>query len=264
MAAFRASNGSAMVFAAIDKWSQKSSKYNAQNTANKWAEFFRYPPTDIGAGTIFYMAMKAHEARCDGDDNSVLLAAMNEKYFVAREGGKTWVITFERERNRFLTVYMKFPDFTNLLMNQLVKITDRDGNTKYIEKGKWWLHHKNRRQYEGLTFEPGNTAQVIEGRYNLWRGWGVESKRGCWKLMRKHIWLVLADKDKERFKYIMRWLAWSMQHPDQRAEVALVFKGKRGTGKGTLGNCMMVLFGQHSHQVSAAKHLTGTFNAHMR
>jgi Family of unknown function (DUF5906) len=82
--------------------------------------------------------------------------------------------------------------------------------------------------------------------------------------MREHIRLVLANGDEERDQYIMRWLAWSVQHPNEPCEVALVFRGKKGTGKGTLGNAMCVIFGQHSHQVSDPKHLTGNFNAHMR
>jgi hypothetical protein len=208
-------------------------------------------------------AANAASAPQDKTGNAAL-AELNEKYFVAKEGGKIWVITFEKERNRLIASYMRFSDFSNLYMNRLVQITDKDGNTKSVELGKWWLKNRHRRQCDGLVFEPGNPQTVIDNRFNLWRGWGVEPKRGNWKRMRRHIWKVLASGDKERFKYIMRWLAWTVQHPDQRAEVALVFKGKRGTGKGTLGNCMMVLFGQHSHQVSNSKHLTGNFNAHMR
>lgn len=191
------------------------------------------------------------------------LRSLNEKYFVTKEGGKTWVIAFERQHGRQIVTFMRFGDFANLYMNRLVKI-ETEKSTKFEPLGSWWLRHSQRRQYEGLVFAPGNPAKVIDGHFNLWRGWGVEPKRGSWKLMRRHIWLVLVAKDKCRFKYIMRWLAWMVQYPAERAEVALVFKGKRGTGKGTLGNCMMVLFGQHSHQVSNPKHLTGNFNAHMR
>ena len=54
-----------------------------------------------------------------------------------------------------------------------------------------------------------------------------------------------------------------MQYADQQAEVALVLRGKRGTGKGTFGNAMMRHFGQHSVHISDAKHLIG-FNAHLR
>jgi len=69
---------------------------------------------------------------------------------------------------------------------------------------------------------------------------------------------------REEFNYVLKWLAWCVQHPDQRAEVVLVVQGKRGTGKGTLGNAMAKLFGQHALQISSAEHLVGRFNGHLR
>src|SRR5262249_59876350 len=56
MATWRATAGSAEGFAAFDTWSRKSPKYDAHRTAEKWAALFKSPPTNIGAGTIFYLA----------------------------------------------------------------------------------------------------------------------------------------------------------------------------------------------------------------
>jgi Family of unknown function (DUF5906)/Primase C terminal 2 (PriCT-2)/Bifunctional DNA primase/polymerase, N-terminal len=245
-----------------EQWSAKSDKNDPDFTARKWPSFATCPE---GKDPITYKTL-FFEAKNNGwrqSEHEAALDEMNAQFFVAKEGGKTWVISFERDHARLVPTYMRFSDFTNLYMNRSVKIEDGK-KVQYVPLGKWWLQHPERQQYDGLVFAPGNPAAVIDGRFNLWRGWGVEPRRGNWKLMRKHIWLVLAAKDKERFKYTMRWLAWMVQHPDQRAEVALVFKGNKGTGKGTLGNCLMKMFGQHSLQISNAKHLVGNFNAHMR
>jgi hypothetical protein len=59
MAVWRATGGSGAGFAAWDEWSKKSPKYNARTTAQKWAAFFKSPPTRIGAGTIFHLADQA-------------------------------------------------------------------------------------------------------------------------------------------------------------------------------------------------------------
>jgi predicted P-loop ATPase len=59
MAVWRATGGSADGFTAWDTWSKKSPKYDARNTAQKWAAFFKSPPTKIGAGTIFHLADQA-------------------------------------------------------------------------------------------------------------------------------------------------------------------------------------------------------------
>jgi hypothetical protein len=55
-----------------------------------------------------------------------------------------------------------------------------------------------------------------------------------------------------------------VQHPAEQAEVALVFRGGIGTGKGTLGNAMCRIFGQHARHLSSPEHMTGRFNAHLR
>src|SRR5262249_4607411 len=71
-------------------------------------------------------------------------------------------------------------------------------------------------------------------------------------------------RDEDVDTYTINWLAWAVQHADEQAEVALVFKGDRGTGRGTLGKVMCKLFGQHARHISSPTHLTGRFNAHLR
>jgi hypothetical protein len=56
LAAWRATNGSPVAFKAIDKWSRKSSKYDADTTKNQWDKIAKSPPSKIGAGTIFKLA----------------------------------------------------------------------------------------------------------------------------------------------------------------------------------------------------------------
>jgi Family of unknown function (DUF5906) len=43
--------------------------------------------------------------------------------------------------------------------------------------GNWWLHHPERRQYDGIIFKPAGEP-IINGKLNLWRGWGVTPRRG--------------------------------------------------------------------------------------
>lgn len=186
---------------------------------------------------------------------------MNSKYCVINEEGKAFVFAFkwDRDRGRHIPVFHRFSDFQNLHMNHSVKV-----NGKNVPKGKWWLQNPKRRQYEGLIFQPGNNAQVIDGKLNLWRGWPYEPKQGDWSKLREHIWIVVTSKNKELFDYVMNWLAWCCQHPDRPAEVVLVMRGKKGTGKGTLCNCMCKLFGQHANHISSSHHLVGHFNYHLR
>jgi hypothetical protein len=59
MATWRATGGTAEGFAAFDKWSQKSKKYDSRTTVSKWSTYFSSPPTEIGAGTVIYSANEA-------------------------------------------------------------------------------------------------------------------------------------------------------------------------------------------------------------
>ena len=194
------------------------------------------------------------------------LREMNNEYCVLLDGGKSRVLTFERATRRVggkvyvrhVPTFLAFQDFRNLHMNQRIRVGDEN-----IPLGSWWLNQRDRRQYAGVVFDPCGPG-VVDDRLNLWRGWGVEPKPGDWSKMREHIKHVLANGDTAADTYIINWLAWLVQYPAERAEVVLVFRGKRGTGKGTLGNCLMRLFGQHAVHISSADHLVGRFNAHLR
>ena len=201
------------------------------------------------------------------DDAEQVLAELNRDNCIVLDGGRTLVLRFERAEHDAggesyvyqVPTFLKFYDMRNLYLNRRILI----GGDRTVDIGKWWLGHRERRQYRGVTFKPAGKP-IIDGRLNLWSGWGVEPKRGEWGRLREHMYEVLAARDDDVDAYIIDWLAWAVQHPDQQAEVALVFIGERGTGKGTLGKALCKIFGQHSLHLSSPEHLTGRFNSHLR
>jgi hypothetical protein len=114
-----------------------------------------------------------------------------------------------------------------------------------------------------VTFEPLKPL-ISDGKFNLWRGWAVEPKTGDWSLMQRHILDVLAAGNREHAEYILNFAAWCVQHPAEPAEVALVFRGPEGTGRGIFARALCQIFGQHGMHVSSIKHITGNFNRHLR
>jgi hypothetical protein len=188
---------------------------------------------------------------------------LNRTHFVTRNGGKTVVCRekYNHALNRDMLEMSEFSDFKNFYVNETVTIgTKRDGSPVSIPKGKAWLEHPDRRQYDDMLLTPEGD---IEGVYNLWRGFTVEPAPGTWKLMRKHIRDVICGGDKPLFRYVMRWLARMVQQPWTPGEVALVLQGKKGVGKGKFVNTLCRLFGQNALSIYNAKHLTGNFNAHL-
>ena len=82
--------------------------------------------------------------------------------------------------------------------------------------------------------------------------------------IRDHIETVLASGNAEFPRYLIRWIAWSIQNPDKQAEVALVLIGAKGSGKGTLIRLLERIFGQHCFQVSSREEVIGKFNGHLQ
>ena len=202
-----------------------------------------------------------------------VLAEMNRDNAVVLDGGKVFVLRFERD-TRFidgapivydLPVFLRRNDFNMLYCNRYVETgVDKNDQPIFKELGQWWLKHPRRQQYRGITFVPAG-PEIIDGRKNLWRGWGIVPKQGDWSLMRRHIKEVLAAGDEDVEAYIIKWIAWLFQYPDRQAEAAIVFlSSDRGTGKGTLARGLCRIFGQHGLHISTSEDLTGKFNAHLR
>lgn len=196
--------------------------------------------------------------------NPVLLE-MNERHFIVQDhGGKTRVMTrlYDAEMKRDKLVSQAKEDLTLYYANRRVSL----GEDKQAPVGTWWLAHPRRRQFETMFFDPGKKGDGVDqpGHYNLWRSWAVDPVRGDWSLMRHHIEAVLASDNAEYADYIVRWAAWAVQNPDQPEGVALVFRGGKGTGKGTFARALCSVFGQHGMQVFSPVQVTGKFNAHLR
>lgn len=197
------------------------------------------------------------------DDAQVILSAMNEKHAVVREAGKTVVITEEWDavmlRKRFSR--SAFSDIRNFYHRLVAVGVDDRGKPRFVPVGQFWLQHPERRQYDGIVFAPN---AEVPGQFNLWRGFAVEPQPGEWSRMQEHLYEVICAGNATHFDYVKAWLAFGVQHPERRAEVALTLRGGRGTGKGALAREYGALFGQHYLQIANARHLTGNFNAHLQ
>ena len=214
--------------------------------------------------------LKASAKQAEGNGSSASNVAwvdeMNERYAVVNDGGTAVVfrVAYDNALNRKLIERLKPEAIKTLHDNQTVEAgTDAKGSPVYAGKGSAWLKKEERREYlEGVVLEVHGDAP--DGYYNLWRGWGVEPVEGDWSLLRAHMRDVLCDGNEELDEYLFSWCARMVQKPDRQGEVAIVFRGQKGTGKGTLGNALGALLGGHYLYLSKSEQLTGRFNAHLR
>ncbi len=199
-------------------------------------------------------------------DASRWIEEMNERYAVVNDGGAAVVfrIAYDNTLKRKLIERLK-PDAVKILHdNRTVEAgTDANGKPIYAGMGSAWLKNKERREFlEGVVLAVHGDAP--DGHYNLWREWGVEPAKGDWSRMRSHMHDVICDGDETSYQYLLGWCARMVQKPDCQGEVAIVLRGEKGTGKGTLGSALGTLFGGHYLYLSNSEQLTGRFNAHLR
>jgi len=185
-------------------------------------------------------------------------------------GGKTVIASWEPSSlnpSKLVVVFQTKESFLLRYSNRFVTIDSADGRGGFASRsqpmGAYWLGHRDRRQYRGVTFMPGG-PETGEGCLNLWQGWGVDPSPGDWSLIREHIEDIVADGNEEFADYVIRWIAWSIQNPARQAEVALVLIGSKGAGKGTLVRCLQRIFGAHAFQVTSREEVIGKFNGHLQ
>jgi len=187
------------------------------------------------------------------------LEMMNYWFFVSEVDGEVRISRIEG--NGTLT-HFGLDDFQLLLCNTFVDV----GN-KPIPIARFWLAHPARRTCT-VVFEP--TRRIHNDEYNLFRGFAIEPRKGYQRQKRllRHIWQIICKRDRTKFKYLMRWLAWAVQNPDRHAEVAVVLMSEtEGCGKSTLGQAMLDIFGQgkgrHGLLVEDKDQLLGKFNGYL-
>lgn len=211
-----------------------------------------------------YAMRQIARAREWADDPN--LVYFNDRFAVIRNlGGKCMVVTEVHDpaldRKRFAK--MSLEAFQQGYENQLIQVgEDTNGNPKFKKAGEWWRYHKDRRQYDMLTFAP--ERQVEKHVYNMWTGFAVPSIPGECSLYIEHVRDNVCKGDPVLFEYVIKWMARTVQQPWKPGEVALVLRGGRGVGKSVFASLFGKLFGRHFMQVANSSHLIGNFNAHLR
>ncbi|MEO7862717.1 MAG: bifunctional DNA primase/polymerase, partial [Nitrospirales bacterium] len=144
--------------------------------------------------------------------------------------------------------------------NALTLFHAADAKVGKVEKVQYWLRHPDHRSYDAVVFQPGPTP--CDPRfYNFWRGFPVEPRKGDCSLYLAHLLDNIACGNEDHFRYLMAWMANIVQTPGTRPGVAIVLRGKQGTGKGVFAKGFGNLFKPHFAQITNSHQLVGRFNA---
>ena len=195
-----------------------------------------------------------------------LLAAcreLNKAHAVVQVCGTTKVMKegYDSVLQRKSITYSSPTDFKQFRSHLKYSVPDPNETVK-VSLGDYWFGWEQRRQYEGVLFDPSGKAPAAY--FNLWRGFSVEPVEGEWSLFHEHVFDNICNGNSEHYEYLMAWLAQGVQHPETRPDVALVLKSEgKGTGKSIFARYYRELFGPHGMTVSNPNQVLGRFNDHL-
>jgi hypothetical protein len=180
---------------------------------------------------------------------------LNERHAVVRMGSKTAILD---EQPGQPPQFMTTEDFHLWYANDQIQVAPN----KSVAVSRVWIEHPRRRQYTRVVFDP---TDHDPDHFNLWRGFAVkpDASKTC-KLLLAHLRDNICGEDEDLYRWVLGVFAHMVQKPEEKAGVALVLRGKEGTGKGFLARWLSQLCPQHYVAVSQATHITGRFNAHLQ
>jgi len=167
---------------------------------------------------------------------------------------------FERPDINFSSPF----DFRTRYSNRKVpNIKTGQGQPKEVSLADAWLDDIDRRQYDGIVFDP--EFKSPDTYYNLFRGFLLEPKSGDWSLYMDHMIEVICGGNESHGMWLMTWMARILQEPGgKRPGTCVVLRGEQGTGKGCFVSLFGRIFGTHFLQITNQKHLTSNFNQHLK
>lgn len=130
---------------------------------------------------------------------------------------------------------------------------------------RMWLEHPQRRTVlpEQVGFDPAGTSEQVL--CNLWGGWPTVARQGeCGALLRilEHL-CGREDKPREVYRWVLKWLAYPLQHPGAKMQTALLMHGPEGTGKNTVFGAVRQAYGRYGFtftQVELESQFNGIFS----
>jgi len=294
MAAHAASGGDPDAYEAWRAWSEKrEDRYDPAACMERWAHWFDSPGTDVGFGSLRYLAREAvpgwtppSKARADEFDTvpeaeagSQPLASPPGKFddpgvedgpgslaFRLLAARVIYVVKHHRYQDRETFLLLDEPRLRLLAEELRVPGAQARGGKSLVAR----LAHPDSgmRRAHSLTMRPGQGALVMEddGRLhaNIWQAprlvpWTGATEEDARPWLEHARRLIPNEADRNR---VLDRLAWAIQHPGRKINSALVLLGDQMTGKDTFLQPFWMAIGENNRAVVQGSKLGGQFNGY--
>lgn len=203
------------------------------------------------------------EAVPSGEPMPEWVEQINARFALARVGSKMAVVDFEtpvttsKGMVRRMLGYLDAAGFHAMLNGRFAPLESPKEKPRPLSTA--WLSHPQRRQYEGVTFAPGEDLPPYM--LNTWQGFAVEAIPGDVELWLQVLRALVPDEAERT--YVLNWLAWKVQNPGGVPDTILIFRGSKGTGKNSLFDPLIAAFGKHAMLADDPELIAGRFTGHL-
>lgn len=162
--------------------------------------------------------------------------------------------TVEELQERYALVY-EMPDCAfDAQENKLVPLSSVRNICASRVIYRIWMESNTKRlvRQREVGFDPGEKDQTIK--CNLWGGWPTEAKQGDCDTTLELLWHLCSHETnaKEVYEWVLKWLAYPIQHPGAKMKSALVLHGPQGVGKNIFFEAIMAIYGEYGRMIGQA------------
>ena len=133
----------------------------------------------------------------------------------------------------------------------LLPLTDMRNACIRADLHKAWMEHPDREivRMSEVGFDPAGDDPTIT--CNLWAGWPTTPKAGsCERLLDLLRYMCSNDRNPEElFQWVLRWVAYPIQHPGAKMKSTIVVHGPQGAGKNMFFEAVMAIYGQYGRML---------------
>ncbi len=132
--------------------------------------------------------------------------------------------------------------------HRLVALSDMRDLCASRDLFRAWCDHPDRMvvRPDGIGFDPAGTDERIK--CNLWAGWPTVPQKGQCDQLLGLLWHMCSNEGmraNELYQWVLKWLAYPIQHPGAKMKSTLVIHGPQGTGKNMFFEAIMAIYGQY-------------------
>jgi hypothetical protein len=158
-------------------------------------------------------------------------------------------------------LYRKKGDMQEIYANDLIPVP-RGKAIALVSAFDVWRESKNRKEFKGgVVFAPeGAPSECL----NLYRGPAIDPKKasGTCVLFWQLVLNAICAGSQDHYRYVRKWLAHMVQHPEELPGVALVLRSGQGTGKGAFTEYVGGIWGKrHAAFLNSSDRVFQRFNS---